>query len=174
MQILRARQEHLEQLRDFAERTFRAAFEASNDPQRFEEYCQKSFSSARFQAELAQPESAFWLVFEGETLAAYLKLNFDKNPEELAGTPTVQVERLYVAPEFQGQRIGERLLDFAGQEASARAARWIWLTVWQENPPAVRFYERNGYEIFGTKTFWLGDEAQTDWLMRRALQPHSP
>ena len=70
---------------------------------------------------------------------------------------------------MQGRKIGEHLLDFALEQAIANQAELIWLSVWQANPPALRFYERFGYEIFDTKIFWLGDEAQTDWLVKKIV-----
>lgn len=169
MQISRVQSSDLEILRSFAEHTFRAAFQASNDPVRFEAYCAQAFSTERFKQELEHPHAQFWFYHEGDTLAAYLKLNYDRHAPELGSTQTVQVERLYVEPAFQGRRIGEKLLDFAKIQAKNVGAAWLWLSVWQENPPALRFYERCGFEIFGTQTFWLGDEAQTDWLVKLKL-----
>ncbi|MBC7776790.1 MAG: GNAT family N-acetyltransferase [Phycisphaerae bacterium] len=169
MVIAKALPSDLETLRSFAERTFRIAFEADNEPVRFEEYCSKAFSSEQFRLELEHAASSFWLGWEGETLAAYLKLNFDRHPPELASNKTVQVERLYVEPAMQGRKIGAQVLDFACEQAIEMDADWIWLSVWQDNPPALRFYERYGFEIFGTKTFWLGDEAQTDWLVKKKV-----
>jgi ribosomal protein S18 acetylase RimI-like enzyme len=166
MQISRVQISELDVLRAFAERTFRIAFQASNDLGRFEAYCEKAFSLERFRAELEHANSQFWFYYKDDTLAAYLKLNFDRHAPDLGSNHTVQVERLYVEPAFQGQRIGEKLLDFAKLQAKNAAADWLWLSVWQENPPALRFYERCGFEIFGTQTFWMGDEAQTDWLVK--------
>jgi ribosomal protein S18 acetylase RimI-like enzyme len=45
----------------------------------------------------------------------------------------------------------------------------IWLGVWENNDRAVRFYSRWGFEKFSEHIFMLGDEPQTDWLMRRVL-----
>jgi len=70
----------LEILRSFAEHTFRVAFEADNDPVRFEAYCSKAFSADQFRLELEHPVSRFWFGWEGAALAAYLKLNFDQHP----------------------------------------------------------------------------------------------
>lgn len=169
MQVVPAQTADSEALRAFAEYTFRAAFQASNDPLRFEQYCSEAFSSEQFAREMAHPESAFWLAREGDVIVAYIKLNFDRHPSELNSRNTVQVERLYVAPAMQGRKIGEKLLNFALEQARNRRAEWVWLSVWQENPPAVRFYERCGYSIFGTKVFVLGDEVQTDWMMGKRV-----
>ena len=171
MHLSKASVRDLEVVRAFAEHTFRFAFQSSNDPERFEAYCARAFSEEQFSAELEHPSSSFWLAWEDHKLVAYLKLNFDQHPEVLGGKNTVQVERLYVEPSMQGRKIGEKILEFAYDQARALGAKWIWLSVWQDNPPALRFYERCGYEIFGTKTFWLGDEAQTDWLVRKSVAP---
>lgn len=174
MQLERAQLADLEALRAFAEYTFRAAFEASNDPERFGQYCSAAFSAEQFAREMAHPYSAFWLLRDQGELIAYLKLNFDRHPSELNSQRTVQVERLYVAPARQGQKIGEKLLDFAREQALLHQTEWLWLSVWQENPPAVRFYERCGYAIFGTKVFVLGDEIQTDWMMGKKVESPAP
>ncbi len=159
----------LEMLRNFAEYTFRIAYEHANDPVNFKNYCDTSFTLQQFQKEWEQPGSKFWFALLDDQLAAYLKLNFDHHPAELESASTVQVERIYVTPDLQGRRIGEQLLDFAQEQARSTGADWLWLSVWQANPPAVRFYERCGYEIFGTEVFQVGDDAQLDWLMRKKV-----
>lgn len=159
----------LELLRSFAERTFRTAYAQDNNPVRFEQYCKESFSTNKFKNEINHPFSGFWMGWEGDLVVSYLKLNFDQHPPELGSKSTVQVERLYVDPGFQGQGLGEQMLDFAYQKAREAKADWIWLSVWQARPAALRFYERCGYKIFGTETFWLADEAQLDWLVKRLV-----
>ena len=177
--ITRAQPADLEVLLAFAERTFRDAYEHLNKPADFKLYCDEAFTPERFQSEMGNPHSAFWLAHienlsaeasakEGQ-LVAYIKLNFDRCPPELEGKKTVQVERIYVDAPFQGRRIGEKLLDFAYEQARAAGAEWLWLSVWQANPPAVRFYERCGYEICGTDLFQLGNDPQLDWVVRKKV-----
>jgi ribosomal protein S18 acetylase RimI-like enzyme len=43
------------------------------------------------------------------------------------------------------------------------------LGVWEFNIKAIRFYHRYGFEAFSTHEFMLGDEKQTDVLMKRKL-----
>ena len=49
-------------LRDFAERTFREAYEDLNNPQDFQAYCEKAFDLAQLEAEIRHPHSTFWLA----------------------------------------------------------------------------------------------------------------
>ncbi len=45
----------------------------------------------------------------------------------------------------------------------------MWLGVWEYNPRAQRFYERNGFRQVGKHTFQLGSDPQTDLLMQKEL-----
>ena len=45
----------------------------------------------------------------------------------------------------------------------------MWLGVWEHNPRAQRFYEKNGFRIVGRHTFQLGYDPQTDLLMQKEI-----
>jgi ribosomal protein S18 acetylase RimI-like enzyme len=73
----------------------------------------------------------------------------------------------------QGQAIGQSLLDHAKQLAKEQNAHFLWLGVWEHNPGAIRFYERNGFQKFGEHPFILGKDVQNDFLMRLACRDRS-
>jgi putative acetyltransferase len=52
------------------------------------------------------------------------------------------VNQLYIAPAHQGQGLGGRLLDVAKTENEA-----LQLWAFEENAPAIAFYERRGFRI---------------------------
>ncbi|MEQ1746689.1 MAG: GNAT family N-acetyltransferase [Saprospiraceae bacterium] len=160
-------------LRDLAEQTFRDAWQQMNEPEPFEAYCREHFTIKKLAAELAAPDSEFYFAVLDEQPVAYLKLNLKRNPhpdapKDWTGTP-LQIERIYVRQDAQGQRIGERLLGFTENRARETGAVWVWLSAWQKSPRTIRFYEKNGYEIFGVETFWVGDDPQPDWLLRKRV-----
>jgi hypothetical protein len=39
----------------------------------------------------------------------------------------------------------------------------------QKNHKALKFYRRNGFYEVGKHSFWMGDEEQTDYIMRKDL-----
>lgn len=43
------------------------------------------------------------------------------------------------------------------------------LGVWEHNHRALRFYEKNGFIAFGTHIFQLGNDQQTDILMKKSV-----
>ena len=48
-------------------------------------------------------------------------------------------------------------------------AEYIWLGVWEENNKAIHFYTKNGFIPFDKHIFKLGDEEQTDIMMKLEL-----
>jgi GNAT superfamily N-acetyltransferase len=53
--------------------------------------------------------------------------------------------------------------------AKENSVKFIWLGVWEHNPRAIRFYEKNQFVVFDKHIFMLGDDAQTDLMMRREI-----
>ena len=53
--------------------------------------------------------------------------------------------------------------------AKDRKADYVWLGVWEDNPRAISFYRKNGFVEFDKHIFVLGDDEQTDILMKLEL-----
>ncbi len=81
----------------------------------------------------------------------------------------VEIERIYVLHDFHGKGVAQRLYDKAIQVARLKHADFVWLGVWEENPRAIRFYQKNGFVVFDKHTFLLGTDEQTDLMMKLVL-----
>lgn len=66
-------------------------------------------------------------------------------------------------------QLGRKLINFCTGWAKENDFKVIWLGVWEHNQKALRFYEKMGYEHFGEHTFLLGDDVQTDYLMKKYI-----
>ena len=60
-------------------------------------------------------------------------------------------------------------MDQAVRFAVQREKEYLWLDVWEKNEKALGFYRKNGFYEIGTHTFVMGDDAQTDYIMRKDL-----
>ena len=100
----------------------------------------------------------------------YLKLNFGEAQTEFKDQNFCELERIYVLKEFQGKYIGKRILEIAIVKAKQAKTENLWLGVWEENHKAIEFYQRNGFEIFDKHIFKLGEDNQTDLLMKLKLE----
>ena len=50
--------------------------------------------------------------------------------------------------------------------AQSKSKKELWLGVWEENPEAIGFYQKMGFEKFGTHIFKVGEDEQMDYLMK--------
>lgn len=160
-----------QQLRDIAEETYRDAFGAHNTQADMDEYVRNSFSLARMEEELKNPHSRFIYALQNGEVAGYIKLNFAPAQTELNDDTALEIERIYVLKHCQGQSIGQQLVNHAIQLAQAQRLQYIWLGVWEHNPRAIRFYQRNGFRRFSQHIFKIGQDEQLDYLMRKELAP---
>jgi ribosomal protein S18 acetylase RimI-like enzyme len=159
----------LTQLRSLACTTFYETFAADNAPEQMQRYMEERLSDERLLSELNRPESEFYLAYLNRQAIAYIKLNINNAQTEAQGPESLELERIYVLKQFWGTGLGQQLLDFAINRATALAKSKIWLGVWEFNQRALRFYQKNGFVVFGSHNFHLGDEIQQDLLMQRFL-----
>ena len=156
-------------LQQIGRQTFFETFAHSCTEADMQAYLAKSFAEAQLAGELHNPDSAFYF-FEAQGQAlGYLKLNFAQAQTELQDANTIEIERIYVLHDFQGQGVGQALYQHALHIAHNHHARYIWLGVWEYNHQALRFYEKNGFVPFDKHTFHLGSDAQTDIMMKLEL-----
>jgi ribosomal protein S18 acetylase RimI-like enzyme len=58
------------------------------------------------------------------------------------------------------------MLEYAITKAKNKLKKVLWLGVWERNRRAIDFYSRFGFQKFGEHVFMVGNDAQTDWLMK--------
>ncbi len=83
----------------------------------------------------------------------------------------LDIARLYsiaVAPQAQGLRLGAVLLMAAENNARARGCTRMRLEVRQDNPAAIRLYEREGYHRFGARANYYED-GMAAWRYEKPL-----
>jgi len=165
-QIKKASLADLAELLAFAKSNFIQTYEHLNDPQNFQAYLNKAFSKDNFRAEMEAPNTHFYLLRNREELLGYIKLNFNKGIEDLKAEESVELERIYVKPEAKGKGYGKVLIHTAKNAAKNQTKKTLWLGVWERNPKAIAFYEKMGFEKFGSHVFMIGTESQNDFLMK--------
>lgn len=157
-------------LANMSRETFYAAFGHLNNADDMDAYAAKSFTTQQLTTELQTPGSNFYFALVNDEVTGFLKLNTRTAQNEFKDQNSLEVERLYVLAAYQGKQIGKQLLDFAFTQATYNNHDFIWLGVWEHNYNAIRLYERVGFNQCGSHDFMLGNDKQTDLLMRKELK----
>lgn len=158
-------------LTELAFTTFWDAFAGhpKNAPDDLDAYMQKAFDVRQVASELADPKSVFLLADLDGELAGYSKLVIDYIEPGVTAERPIELNRLYSRQEHLGKGVGQALMEECLERARSEDRDVMWLGVWEYNPRAQRFYEKNGFRIVGKHTFLLGSDPQTDLLMQRDL-----
>lgn len=169
MKIRKINIEDLETLRNLSIQTFKETFEEVNTEEDMQKYLLENLSIEKLKSELENPNSEFYFGENNDEILGYLKLNFKDAQTEKLAENHFEIERIYVLKTFLGQKIGQILFDNALEIGRKKNLEYVWLGVWEENHRAIKFYEKNGFEIFGKHDFVLGKDVQTDLLMKLKL-----
>ncbi|SHK15247.1 GNAT family N-acetyltransferase [Chryseobacterium polytrichastri] len=167
--INKASFEDLETIQNIGIQTFSETFAESNSEEAMKTYLEKSFNTEKIKSELNNPDSFFFIAWEEDDAVGYLKLNSGQAQTELQDETSLEIERIYVKKSHHGKKVGQLLYDKALETAQQQKKGYLWLGVWEENLRAVNFYTKNGFVEFDKHIFRLGDDEQTDLMMKKML-----
>lgn len=167
--IRKVNREELAELQKISRETFFQTFAEVNSEENMRRYLEENLSLERLSSELRNNNSEFYFAITNDTITGYLKINFGDAQTEPHNPDAMEIERIYVLKEFYGKETGRMLFEKALERAKELHAPYIWLGVWEKNFRALSFYRKHGFTQFGTHPFRLGNEEQTDLVMRLPL-----
>ncbi len=169
--IIQANSTYLNQLQQISIQTFRETFSAVNTTENMEKYISEKLSLSQLATELKDENALFYFIKSTNEVIGYLKLNMGASQTELKDDCALEIERIYVLKKFHGKNIGAQLLEKAIQVAKELDKNFIWLGVWENNQRAIQFYTKNRFVVFDKHLFTLGEDVQTDLMMKLPLKP---
>ncbi len=158
-------------LTELAYKTFWDAFahHPKNPPDDLAAYMRQAFTEEQLLSELSDANNIFLIAeYEGET-AGYAKLIIGTTEDGVTAKNPIELSRLYSHQRFLGKGVGQSLIDECFSIAKTNGHDVMWLGVWEYNPRAQKFYEKNGFHFVGKHTFLLGSDPQIDLLMQRDI-----
>lgn len=158
------------ELQKIGKLTFEETFSSQNNEENMKEYLENGFATEKIKAELNDKNSEFYFAELDGKAIGYLKINIGQSQTEIKNENSLEIERIYVLKEFHGKKVGQILYEKAIELAKNRNVDYAWLGVWEENSRAIRFYEKNGFVAFDKHIFKLGNDEQTDIMMKLKLK----
>jgi len=160
----------LQRLLPVARRIFTATFAKHYEVEAFERFCDEVYRPGGSMARDFGAPDVRWQVVtaEGEPIG-YAKLTPLRAPAVDAAPDALELQQIYVLADWHGTGVAERLMQWGLDEARASGASELYLTVFDHNERAKRFYTRHGFEEVGNCTFQLGDRIDDDRIWRRKL-----
>jgi GNAT superfamily N-acetyltransferase len=157
-----------------ARRIFSETFAHLYDHKVFEEFCDYTYSpDGPMARDLADP-AIRWRVatFDHEPIG-YAKLTPLRTAIPEARQNALELQQIYVLARWHGQGVAEALMHWALETARSSAAPELYLTVFDHNERAKRFYTRHGFVEVGRCTFSLGGRVDEDRVWRKTLNQNT-
>ncbi len=169
IQITKVNLDDLLTLQSIGRQTFSETFAPNNTVENMSKYLEEGFAEQKLMDELANQNSEFYFAMKEHQVIGYLKINYGHAQTELKDSRALEIERIYVLHAYQGKNVGQLLYTKAIEIAKQASVDYVWLGVWEENHRALRFYQKNGFVPFDKHIFKLGDDEQTDIMMKLLL-----
>ena len=158
-------------LTDLARRTFHDAYVAAA-PDQLAIHLARAFGVEQQAAELADPGLVTLFALVEGVPAGYAQVQTDLThpaPPCVAKGARIEIARFYLDQSWIGRGSAAPLMDAALATGRGAGGTVVWLTVWEENHRAIRFYEKCGFREVGRAPYRFGDQIMLDPVMSVAL-----
>jgi ribosomal protein S18 acetylase RimI-like enzyme len=140
-----------------------------------EQYINKVFGIDTLDIELADKNIQYYMAFIKQEPVAFMKINLFSNLPGLDMEKGIELDKIYILPQFKGMKIGKRLLEVAFNIAGSAKKEIFWLSVIDTNREAISFYEKAGFKFHSkTKLSYpkFKEELKGMWRMYLELPAH--
>lgn len=149
--------------------TFYEAYCAQDEPPDLANYIVAAFNPQQIENELADADSTFFIVYLDGKAVGYAKLRDNNKVDCVKTRNTIELQRIYVLQQVYGRGVGETLLARCLDEAVNRNRETLWLSVWEENLRAQKFYAKHNFEFVGKISFPYGSQVGTNLVLEKRL-----
>ncbi len=150
--------------------TFVATFPDIYTQENLARFLIEAYAPDTVAAEMAHPKRRFIVAEMDGRLVGYCKIALEVTLDHDPGdVPTIELKQLYLTKDAQGQKLGDRFMEWVTKQAQACNAKAILLSVFSENYQAQRFYKRHGFVHIADTVFMVGDHADHEFLYLKHL-----
>ncbi|MCP4111422.1 MAG: GNAT family N-acetyltransferase [Desulfobacteraceae bacterium] len=159
----------LDKLQSIGYETSDETFRPMNTQETMDMYLQEAFSKKQLTAELNNKDCKFYFLYLENELVGYLKINDAPAQSDINDPESIEIERIYVKKAYKGKGLGKKLMNFGLQAAKEMKKNYVWLGVWEKNTDAISFYTKMGFHKAGQHFYRMGEELQTDLIMKKII-----
>lgn len=130
-------------------------------------YLTKNYGAEIQRAEIADPDVRYRLALRAGEIVGYAMMGPVSMPVD--DPQALELHRLYVDESVKGHGVAATLMEDVIAWARGKGASALFLSVWEDNIRAQRFYRRFGFQDHGEWKFMVGQTADRDLIWRLAL-----
>jgi ribosomal protein S18 acetylase RimI-like enzyme len=169
IRIRKAKLEEVPAVRQLAIEVYTDTFAEHNTEANMAAFFNENYSLDKFTSEYLEKNSELFVALDNLKIVGFLRVRKNDEVADKLGNNTMELQRLYVHKDYHGTPVARKLMDKFFDVAKNQKVEWVWLGVWEKNFRAQKFYSKFGFERFGEHIFQMGDDPQTDWLLKKKM-----
>jgi len=137
-------------------------------------YVDTNFTTELFKIELTDLKNNYYIIYYNGVAAGFSNIIFNMPYKNIKEEKICKLSRLYLTKQFTGLKLGKALFEFNVELSKQQAQQGMWLYVWTENKPALRFYEKAGFVKIEDTFFKISEtHSNPNYIMYLAYPPPS-
>jgi diamine N-acetyltransferase len=123
-------------------------------------YVLTEFTEEKLSRIVSDPNTLVLVAEKDDHLIAYLQAALDRSTALSTAKKQAEIDRVYVQEPFCRSGVGSLLMQEGEKQLAKLGFELVWLSAWEHNRRALRFYEKLGYEKLGMLDFVMGNERE--------------
>lgn len=170
--IKKAAETDIPAIQQLAEKTWAVAYASILPPAQMSYMLDLFYSTMALREQMQKGHQFIMAVEQDEPLgfASYSPLEPGREPDEIPGSKTYRLHKIYIDPGEQGKGVGKLLLDHIIHEIRPLGATALELNVNRSNS-AIGFYQKYGFNILYEEDIDIGnDYFMNDYVMEYKVE----
>src|SRR5215208_3503634 len=160
---------HGEQLNAMARQCFVDTFAGLYEAKDLAAFLDDAYGPGGLLRDLADPAFHWRVAAEDGRIAGYVKVGPVGVPAPAPKPGALEIKQMYVLKQWHGEGVAAELMEWAIANSRERGAPELYLSVFDHNHRAKRFYARHGFADVGRCEFRVGNQIDEDRMWMRAL-----
>ncbi|GAB5389833.1 MAG: hypothetical protein Alpg2KO_28010 [Alphaproteobacteria bacterium] len=162
-----------DQIAEVAAHTYTVTFGDSMTPEDLADVLQTTRSAPVFRQHI-RDGSDLLVACMGERIVGYILVVDNMLHTQCCSAGDRCIKSVYVHPDAQGKGIGRALMVASLERPGCKAAKAVYLDVWEENRKAVSLYKSLGFVPAGTVPVMArGVQIGEDMILRKSMETNS-
>jgi diamine N-acetyltransferase len=157
--IIRADVSYAATIATIGKKSFRNAFEhLFRSKVELFEYLEHTYEPVKLAKSMRKGNNVYFLAMFDKQPAGFAKVKMSSLNEHIESIAQMELQKIFVLPEYRDYGIGTALLNEVKSLADEIYPDYIWLNTHISNNKALRFYEKNGFEVINKDFFTVGSQ----------------
>jgi len=133
-------------------------------------YYYRTFSVPKIRSSLQNENNLFLLAIHEELPIGYAKLKKNAPTSHIDSTNVSQLQHIYLLQDYVSKRIGQHLIQRVFDEIAKLHKDYCWVSVYDQNLRAMRFYKGRDFRLTGSHKFSIGKQSYDFTVLKKEME----